>query len=99
MGGFPADIPVERAIRAFEHLGFHLARRGNHIALPRKNESETRLERLEPEAPRLRRWGTSLERGRRQASALESDVISTRLGMSCTLIAVTGSFSKAKTPF
>lgn len=33
MGGFPADAPVEKVISAFELLGFHLVRRGNHIAL------------------------------------------------------------------
>lgn len=32
MGGFPADAPIEKVIRAFELLGFHLVRRGNHIA-------------------------------------------------------------------
>ena len=42
MGGFPADAPVEKVIRAFELLGFHLVRRGNHIALLRENSDGTR---------------------------------------------------------
>ncbi len=39
---FPVDAPVESVIRAFEHLGFKVVRKGNHIALLRENEDGTR---------------------------------------------------------
>jgi predicted RNA binding protein YcfA (HicA-like mRNA interferase family) len=39
---FPVDAPIEHVIKALEHLGFHVVRRGNHIALLRENEDGTR---------------------------------------------------------
>ena len=37
MAHFPVDAPRERVIKAFERLGFHLVREGNHIAMAREN--------------------------------------------------------------
>ncbi|MGO9313433.1 MAG: type II toxin-antitoxin system HicA family toxin [Syntrophobacteraceae bacterium] len=38
---FPADVPIEDVIKALAHLGFQVVRRGNHIALIRKNDDGT----------------------------------------------------------
>jgi predicted RNA binding protein YcfA (HicA-like mRNA interferase family) len=37
-GKFPVDAPIENVIKALKHLGFQVARQGNHIALLRENE-------------------------------------------------------------
>lgn len=37
MAKFPVDAPIERAIKAFERLGFRLVREGNHVAMVRDN--------------------------------------------------------------
>lgn len=37
MAKFPVDAPRDRVLRAFERLGFHLVREGNHIAMSRDN--------------------------------------------------------------
>ena len=42
MGGFPTDAPKQRVVRAFESLGFHLVREGNHIAMIRENSDGSR---------------------------------------------------------
>jgi hypothetical protein len=42
MGSFPADAPRQRVVRAFESLGFHLVREGNHIAMIRENSDGSR---------------------------------------------------------
>jgi predicted RNA binding protein YcfA (HicA-like mRNA interferase family) len=39
---FPVDAPIENVIKALEQIGFHVVRRGNHIALLRENEDGTR---------------------------------------------------------
>jgi predicted RNA binding protein YcfA (HicA-like mRNA interferase family) len=42
MARFPTDAPIERVIKALEHLGFRRVREGNHIALVRENPDGTR---------------------------------------------------------
>ena len=39
---FPVDAPLERVLRALEHLGFALVRRGNHLSLAREESDGTR---------------------------------------------------------
>lgn len=39
---FPVDAPIDNVIKALEHLGFRVVRKGNHIALLRENEDGTR---------------------------------------------------------
>ncbi len=41
MAKFPVDAPRDRVLRAFERLGFHLVREGNHIAMSRDNQDGT----------------------------------------------------------
>lgn len=31
MAKFPVDVPIERVVKALEHIGFRLVREGNHI--------------------------------------------------------------------
>jgi len=38
---FPRDAPVSKVLGAFETLGFHVVRQGNHIALARSNADGT----------------------------------------------------------
>jgi predicted RNA binding protein YcfA (HicA-like mRNA interferase family) len=42
MTKFPVDAPLSEVIKAFESLGFHLVREGNHIAMMRENPDGTR---------------------------------------------------------
>jgi len=39
---FPVDAPIRDVIRAFERLGFAVARKGNHISMVRDNADGTR---------------------------------------------------------
>ncbi|MGA3117324.1 MAG: type II toxin-antitoxin system HicA family toxin [Syntrophobacteraceae bacterium] len=38
---FPSDVPIENVIKVLALLGFQVVRRGNHIALTRKNDDGT----------------------------------------------------------
>ena len=51
---FPVDAPIEDVIRALEHLGFQVARRGNHVALLRENEDGTRTPMTIPNHRRIK---------------------------------------------
>jgi predicted RNA binding protein YcfA (HicA-like mRNA interferase family) len=42
MPKFPVDAPIRKVILSFEHLGFNLVRKGNHIAMARENSDGTR---------------------------------------------------------
>ena len=41
MAKFPVDAPRDRVMQAFERLGFHFVRGGNHIAMSRDNSDGT----------------------------------------------------------
>ena len=41
MPKFPVDAPKTKVVKAFERLGFHLVREGNHIAMLRENPDGT----------------------------------------------------------
>ena len=41
MAKFPVDASLDRVLAAFELLGFHLVRRGNHISMIRQNPDGT----------------------------------------------------------
>ncbi len=53
-GKFPVDAPLENVISALEQLGFHVVRRGNHIALLRENEDGTRTPMTIPNHPKIK---------------------------------------------
>ena len=42
MPRFPVDAPRERVLKAFAALGFVLVREGNHLALSRVNEDDSK---------------------------------------------------------
>ena len=42
MASSPSDATLEQVVRAFERLGFHEVRRGNHISMLRENADGTR---------------------------------------------------------
>lgn len=42
MTRFPVDAPQEKVVKALQALGFAEVRRGNHIAMERANEDETK---------------------------------------------------------
>ncbi len=51
---FPADVPLEKVVRAPENRGFQVARSGNHIALARENEDGTRTPITRPNHRRIK---------------------------------------------
>jgi predicted RNA binding protein YcfA (HicA-like mRNA interferase family) len=55
MARFPVDAPRDRAIKAFERLGFRLVREGNHIAMVRDNPDGTRIPLTMPNHRRIKR--------------------------------------------
>jgi predicted RNA binding protein YcfA (HicA-like mRNA interferase family) len=55
MTKFPADAPLRKVIRALEHLGFKIVRKGNHIAMLRENPDGTRTPLTMPSHPTIKR--------------------------------------------
>ena len=51
---FPADVPVEKVLKALETLGFHVVRTGNHVALLRENGDGTRTPMTIPNHRRIK---------------------------------------------
>ncbi len=51
MTKFPADAPLRKVIRALEHFGFEIIRKGNHIAMLRKNPDGTQTPLTMPNHP------------------------------------------------
>ncbi len=54
MPKFPVDAPIRKVILSFEHLGFNLVRKGNHIAMARENSDGTRTPLTIPNHSRLK---------------------------------------------
>lgn len=42
MARFPVDAPRDKVLKAFAMLGFDLVREGNHLALERENEDDSK---------------------------------------------------------
>jgi len=55
MTKFPADAPLRKVIRALEHLGFKMVRKGNHIAMLRENPDGSRTPLTMPNHPTIKR--------------------------------------------
>jgi predicted RNA binding protein YcfA (HicA-like mRNA interferase family) len=55
MTKFPADAPLRKVIRALEHLGFKMVRKGNHIAMLRENPDGTQTPLTMPNHPTIKR--------------------------------------------
>lgn len=55
MTRFPADAPRERVLQALQHLGFHVVRQGNHIALLQEKSDGTRIPLTMPNHRRIKR--------------------------------------------
>ena len=54
MDKFLTDIPIRKAIKVFERLGFRLVREGNHIAMIRENLDGTRTPLTMPNHTRIK---------------------------------------------
>jgi predicted RNA binding protein YcfA (HicA-like mRNA interferase family) len=54
MPKFPVDAPIDKVIKAFSLLGFHLVREGNHIAMLRHNPDGTRTPLTLPNHRRIK---------------------------------------------
>ena len=55
MTKFPADALLRKVIRALEHFGFEIIRKGNHIAMLRKNPDGTQTPLTMPNHPTIKR--------------------------------------------
>jgi len=42
MAKFPIDVPIKKVLKILKKLGFSIVRKGNHIAMIRKNSDGTR---------------------------------------------------------
>jgi len=51
---FPADIPIDRVINILEQSGFCIVRKGNHIAMVRENNDDTRTPLTMPNHRRIK---------------------------------------------
>lgn len=54
MAKFPVDAPIEKVIQTLEKLGFHIVRRGNHIAMLRQNADGSAIPLTLPNHRRLK---------------------------------------------
>jgi len=51
---FPVDAPIDKVVKALEHIGFQLVRGGNHISMVRENLDGTRTPMTIPNHRRIK---------------------------------------------
>lgn len=73
MTKFPVDAPIDKVIKAFEHLGFKLVREGNHVAMVRENHDGTRTPLTMPNHRRIK--GSTLRTILTQANISRDDFL------------------------
>jgi len=70
---FPVDAPIENILKALEHLGFQVVRRGNHIALLRESDDGTRTPMTIPNHRKIK--GSTLRTILTQAGISRADFL------------------------
>ena len=73
MPKFPVDAPINKVIKALEHLGFSLVRQGNHVAMIRENPDGTRTPLTIPNHSRIK--GSTLRTILTQAGITRADFL------------------------
>ncbi len=73
MSKFPVDVPIDRAVRTFELLGFKLVRKREHVAMVRENPDGTRTPMTLPNHNRIK--GSTLRTACSQAGISRVDFL------------------------